>query len=75
LTNDDACGKITIEGERVLLYYRDSFGKTRSKHLMCCTGVGIVEWRTNNVEIACSLGTVEVGSDGHRYIKIPLSSS
>lgn len=74
LTNGSTYGKmykgVTVEGERVLLYYRDGFGKLCSKHLMCCTTTGAVEWR-HGPGATCSLGTVEIDSDGHRYIKIP----
>ena len=75
LTNGGIYGKIyegvAVEEERVLLYYRDNFGKLRSKHLMCCTGAGIVEWRMRSIGVTCSLGTVETDGDGQRYIKIP----
>lgn len=76
LTNDDTCGKIyegvVIEGERVLLYYRDNFGKLCSRHLMHCTPTRIVEWRMRNIGVTCSLGTVEVDDDGHWYLKLPI---
>lgn len=74
LTNDAESSTIEtglcIEGERVVLHYHDSFGRPRSKHLLCCTPTGVVEWKAGNC-ISCSIGTVETGKDG-RYLKIPI---
>lgn len=52
---------------RVLVYYRDEFGKLRSKHLMYVTGTR-VEFRHHTTVV---IGTV-IEEEGKRFIRIDL---
>lgn len=47
---------------RVLLWYRDSFGRLQSKHLMYCTASGVVEWRHQDTTLA--IGVLLQNPDG-----------
>ena len=60
---------VEVDGEgRVLLWYKDEFGRQCSKHLLFCNGTQ-VEFRQPHVTVTC--GTV-ICEEGRYYIRIDL---
>jgi len=63
------CSGIEVdEGGRVLLWYKDQFGRLQSKHLMYCTPTGSVEWRGQTTTVV--IGVLRQNPDGGYFLRI-----
>ena len=61
---------VEVDGEgRLLIWYKDQFGKMRSKHILFCNGTR-VEFRTPYMTVTC--GAVVRDESGHAYVRIEL---
>ncbi len=54
---------------RLLIWYKDQFGRMRSKHILFCNRTQ-VEFRTAHMTVTC--GTVVKDENGNMYIRIEL---
>ena len=57
------------EDGRLLICYKDQFGRLKTKHILFCNRT-TVEFRTEHMTVTC--GTVLKDKDGRIYIRIEL---